>query len=107
MVRSEKQRQERESNSKVKTHSRSEMHTIRLPVYTSSSFSCNSSRLVQTGLSGNCKSNSNGKCYYITWQKYTRAVMRAKHNAPSGLNKWKEHARKKIFWKRWKRVDVN
>lgn len=53
-----------------KTRSRSEIYAIRLPASTShdSSFSCNSSRLVPTGLNGNCNSNSNGKRYYVTWQ---------------------------------------
>lgn len=61
---------DRESNWNIKTHSRSEVDAIRLPAHTShdSSFSCNSSRLVRTGLSGNCNGNSNGKRYYVTWQ---------------------------------------
>lgn len=39
--------------------------------------------------------------------KYTTVVMRAMHNAPFGLNKWKEQARKKTFWKSCKKDEVN
>lgn len=61
-------RQHESLKKKKHTHSGSAIDAIRLPVRIGdvSGCSCNWSRLVQTGLSGNCKSNSNGKSYNVT-----------------------------------------
>lgn len=55
---------------KLNVHSRSEIDTIRLPssVRSDSSFSCNSSTVVQTGLNGNCNYFPNRQHSYVTLQ---------------------------------------
>lgn len=73
------------------THSGSAIDAIRLPVRISDvgGCSCNWSRLVQTGLSGICKSNSNGKSYNVT-QPSTRTelAMRAERTGTgTGANR--------------------